>query len=131
MRPIRLPCPYYKNGMCTAVRDPSMARAVVMPYRCKSDYEKCEIYKKEEARHSGSQRARRQDRGRVRGLMVFVEASLTDDPPARCHYYDAGFCRLYNRFIPEQYRELCTDAEKCPLKPEGKGPSARPLQGVP
>ncbi|MDP7976004.1 MAG: hypothetical protein ACP5T5_04220 [Thermoprotei archaeon] len=111
-------CPYYKNGMCTAVKSASMAKAVVMPYRCKGDYEKCEIYRKAESRRRLSRKAG--DEGKVKGLMAYLEMGVSDDPPSRCQYYDAGFCRLYNKFIPDAKRQFCTGPESCPLKEKGE-----------
>ncbi|WP_449462010.1 hypothetical protein PQ610_05970 [Tardisphaera miroshnichenkoae] len=100
------------------MKSASMAKAVVMPYRCKGDYEKCEIYRKAESRRRLSRKVG--DEGKVKGLMAYAEADPSDDPPPRCQYYDAGFCRLYNKFIPDAKRQFCVSPDSCPLKEKGE-----------
>ncbi len=39
-------CPFYRYGICTAVDDYALAKAVVDPFRCTHGWKTCKIYLK-------------------------------------------------------------------------------------
>jgi len=101
--------------MCTAVRGEAMARAVVMPYRCKGDFTKCEIYQKavRRSKKAGT------PAGNSKGLTGFLIGA--DDPPKGCKYFESGYCKLYDKFVPVDKQALCREGKGCPLKEKRSG----------
>jgi len=98
--------------MCTAVRGESMARAVVMPYRCKGDYFKCEIYQKAIRRRE--EKVKIKGDTASKGLSSF--SASADDPPLGCKYFESGYCRLYDKFVPPDQQPHCKKGDGCPLE---------------
>jgi len=128
-----VPCPWYRNGMCTSPRLRQPSRSVVSPQRClgsETEYKSCRFYVEPPQQGGGGRRG-------GHGLVETMKPALAQQlrpyqpihllarrPSSRCPFFKVysygggylAYCKVLNRLLTRSEVELCEKYwQTCPF----------------
>jgi hypothetical protein len=106
-----LPCPFYKMDMCSAVKDPKLAKLYTSRQRCMYEYKSCSIYTANQDRipAQGNVDQKSSLYAEVDGASPQVEVD--------CEFFSNGECRVMHRLLMRFEALRCAQySHTCPLR---------------
>lgn len=127
-----MPCPYFKNKMCTSPLLPEPSSAVVVPGRCLSDnkYKTCQFYtESKESKEQGVLAVSTLSDEQLKELKPYPPIHYLENPlRSNCPYYRLlnyggyylAYCEILGRILTRHEALLCSRYwETCPISKLG------------